>query len=57
METIIAAPHDGTVAGVYTASEPRSRRARCCWHWSRTSLPDERGPAGPEPRSLNAVAR
>ena len=54
METIIAAPHDGTVAEVYTAVGTQVAAGQVLL----ALVPDGPGPAAPEPpRSMNAVAR
>jgi urea carboxylase len=54
METIVAAPHDGTVAEVYTAVGTQVAAGQVLV----ALVPDGPGPASPEPgRSMNAVAR
>jgi urea carboxylase len=54
METIVVAPHDGTVAEVYTAVGTQVAAGQVLL----ALVPDGPGPAAPEPRhSVNAVAR
>ena len=54
METIVAAPHDGTVAEVYTAVGTEVAAGQVLL----ALVPDGPGRAAPElPRSMNAVAR
>ena len=54
METIIAAPHDGTVAEVYTAVGTQVAAGQVLL----ALIPDRPGPAAPEPPCpVNAVAR
>src|SRR6202034_932335 len=53
METIVVAPHDGTVAEVYTAVGTQVAAGQVLL----ALVPDRTGPATPEPpRSMNAVA-
>jgi biotin carboxyl carrier protein len=54
METIIVAPHDGTVAEVYTAVGTQVAGGQVLL----AVVPDGPGPTAPEPpRSMKAVAR
>jgi urea carboxylase len=54
METIIVAPHDGTVAEIYTAVGTQVAAGQVLL----AVVPDDSGPAAPEPaRSMNAAAR
>jgi urea carboxylase len=54
METIIVAPHDGTVAEVYTAVGTQVAAGQVLL----AVVPDGPGPAAPQPpRSMNATAR
>jgi multidrug resistance efflux pump len=54
METIVVAPHDGTVAEVYTAVGTQVAAGQVLL----ALVPDGPAPVAPEPpRSMNAVAR